>query len=260
MPETASGSVRLDHAHGQRSGGLQRPVWAQVKSALLRMIETENLTAHSRLPSEAALCRAFGVSRPVVRHAMAQLVYERAIYKIRGKGAFVAGAMEQREFFGTTAGFSGEIYDTHRAVQRRVLRQRIQASTAAVASMLDLVPAEDVIVVERVLSVDDVPQLFVTCHISARDVPGLETVALQNRSLYETLNEEYGIEFRRAERWLRASGADAPVARHLMVAQGQPLVEITSVEFASNACPVMFYTALYRTDTAPIHLSVRDRA
>lgn len=239
---------------------LQRPLWAKVKSALMRMIETEKMCAHSRLPSEAELCRKFGVSRPVVRQALAQLVYERAVYKIRGKGAFVAAAVDQREFFGSTAGFSGEIYDTQRGVQRRVLRQHIHVPDTPVARMLELGPDEQVVTVERVLCVEEVPQLFVTCHIAAAYVSGLQNAQLENRSLYETLNEVYGITFRRAERWLRACTAEASIARNLHITRGHPLVEITSVDFVAGGQPVMCYTALCLTDTAPIHLSVRGPA
>ena len=85
------------------------PLWSQVKNALTLLILKGDLSEHAQLPSEAELCLRFGVSRTVVREALAQMVNERLIYKLQGKGAFVAGRREEQDFVGTTVGFSGEL-------------------------------------------------------------------------------------------------------------------------------------------------------
>lgn len=54
--------------------GLERATLAeQVSSNLIKMIENDGLKPGDNLPSEAALAESFGVSRPVIREALAQL-------------------------------------------------------------------------------------------------------------------------------------------------------------------------------------------
>lgn len=57
-----------------KSMGLERATLSeQISRSLLEMIETDGLKPGDALPSEAALAESFGVSRPVVREALAQL-------------------------------------------------------------------------------------------------------------------------------------------------------------------------------------------
>ncbi|MBE3639236.1 FadR/GntR family transcriptional regulator [Mangrovicoccus algicola] len=63
---------------------------AQLIAHLRRELGTGALAAGDRLPTEAELCRAHGVSRAVVREAIAVLRSEGVVDVRRGVGAFVA--------------------------------------------------------------------------------------------------------------------------------------------------------------------------
>ncbi len=64
---------------------------ARVAEVVLAKIRDGELAAKSRLPSEEALGKHFGVSRTVIREAMATLRAEGAITTRHGIGAFVRG-------------------------------------------------------------------------------------------------------------------------------------------------------------------------
>lgn len=232
------------------------PLWSQLKSALVADIVGRNLPEHTRLPSEAELCAAFGVSRTVVREALNQLVNERLIYKLQGKGAFVAGRRDEQDFVGTRVGFSGELADKQKVIDRKVLRQAVEPADERVRMMLRLSEDEPLVAVDRVLSVDGVPRLLVRWRMPERLVPGLDRVPLHTRSLYETLSRRYGVVFDRAERWIEATAPLEPDARLLGVTTGTPLLGIESVAFAADGQPIEYYTALYRTDRARLHIQI----
>lgn len=235
-------------------GGI--PLWSQLKAALVQQIVGDNLPEHTRLPSESELCARFGVSRTAVREALNQLVTERLIYKLQGKGAFVAGRRDEQDFVGTRVGFSGELADKQKVIARKVLRQEVEPADERVRTMLRLSEDEAVVAVDRVLSVDGVPRLLVRWRMPERLVPGLERVPLHTRSLYETLSRRYGIVFDRAERWIEATAPVDSDARLLAVTTGTPLLGIESVAFAADGQPVEYYTALYRTDRARLHIQI----
>lgn len=239
-----------------RDGGSQLPLWSQVKSALQTLIVTEKLEENARLPSEAELCESFGVSRTVVREALNQLVSERVIYKRQGKGAFVAGKRDDQGFLGSNIGFSGELHHKNHSVSRFILRQELVTPTDKVRQMLRLGPDEQVVALDRVLSVDDVPRILVYTFIAHRLAPGFEQVPMQNRSLYDTLARRYGITMKRAERWLEAASATGEQARLLGIARSTPVIAIESITYMQTDEPIEYYTAVYRTDHARLHFMV----
>jgi GntR family transcriptional regulator len=234
------------------------PLWAQLKARVLEMISTRNLAAHDQLPSEAELCRAFGVSRTVVREALNQLVMERRVYKMQGKGSFVAEPTMHQDFIGTTISFTTDFVGTSQIVSRRVLLHDLRTATPEEARKLNL--AEDdlrLVTLDRILCVDEEPRTRVTALIRANAAPGFETFSMENRSLYETLRRRYGIILIRAERWIEALNADAENAGLLDVDPGSPLLGIESISYDQTGVAVELYTALHRTDRARLHFIVK---
>jgi DNA-binding GntR family transcriptional regulator len=66
------------------------PLYYQLQEILKQQIESGEWLPGSPLPGEQALARRFGVSRVVVRQALAILADDRQIERIRGVGTFVA--------------------------------------------------------------------------------------------------------------------------------------------------------------------------
>jgi GntR family transcriptional regulator len=65
------------------------PKHSQLREILLRLIEDE-LAPDALVPSERELGARYGVSRATVRESIGQLVNERRLYRVRGKGTYVA--------------------------------------------------------------------------------------------------------------------------------------------------------------------------
>jgi DNA-binding LacI/PurR family transcriptional regulator len=68
----------------------QPPLYEQIKSHLVSEMNSQRLQPHDKLPSENELSRQFSVSRITVKKALADLVKAGRIYRIQGKGTFVA--------------------------------------------------------------------------------------------------------------------------------------------------------------------------
>ena len=80
----------IDGGRAALFAGKQQTLGDVVYGQMLAMILDGQLPANARLPSELALARKFGVSRPVVRQALAKLRDERLIASRQGSGSFVA--------------------------------------------------------------------------------------------------------------------------------------------------------------------------
>ena len=232
------------------------PLWAQLKQLLADRIARGALKPHDRLPSEAELCRVHGVSRTVVREALNQLVVERRIYKMQGKGSFVAAPREQQDFVGSNVSFTSDVEGAGHVVTRRVLTLRLREADEEDRRKLDLGPGAPVVELDRVLCVDGAPRTLVKSVLRAALTPGLEKIDMENRSLYETLRRRYGIVMAGAERWLEAVNADARAAELLEVARGRALLGIVSIGADQTGAPVEHYRALHRTDASRLRLRV----
>lgn len=231
----------------------EAPLWAQVKAALTFLIVKEEMKAHTRLPSEAEMCEKFGVSRTVIREAMSQMVNERLIYRLQGKGAFVAGRREEQDFVGTTIGFSGELADKQKQVTRKILRQETGYPTQRIVKFLGVTSKTPMVYLDRLLSVDHIPRAIINMALVEDAVPGLESMQLANRSLYTTIAKQYGLRFVNADRWVEAILLVGENARLLNVEPGTPALGIESVGYNQFDKPVEYFYAIYLTDKSRLH-------
>src|ERR1700742_2067166 len=76
-------------------GPSQRLLGDKVYEDLLQLLGTPGFEARARLPGETALSQRLGVSRPVLRQALARLRDEGRVYARKGSGTFVTDALPQ---------------------------------------------------------------------------------------------------------------------------------------------------------------------
>ena len=73
------------------------PLYRQLMERLRTDIASGVYPAHSRIPSEQALCENYGVSRVTVRKALSELTREGLLQRQQGKGTFVSAPRLQRD-------------------------------------------------------------------------------------------------------------------------------------------------------------------
>jgi len=230
------------------------PPWTQFRDVVRGKILQGELAVGAKLPTEAEFGEQYGISRIVVREALADLVRNGLIYKIRGQGAFVSARERDEDFVSTVLGFSDEMARKGRTVRTQVLMQELRAPTAQEASSLVLTEADMVVALKRLRSVDGELQLLVETAVPADLAPGLHRARLENRSLYDVLRRQYGLRIVRAERWIDAVAPDAQTCELLGMASAEPLLRIESIAYGSNGRPLEYYRALHRCKSSRLHV------
>lgn len=233
------------------------PLWIQLRTVLRAEIDSAGYGPDQQLPSEAELRARFGVSRAVVREALGDLVAQRLVYKIKGKGAFVAPRRHDEDFVGSVMSFSGEMSQHGRVVTTQVLEQVVEVPGPRIAASLRLSPDDTVLRLRRLRAVDGRQRLLVTSTLPSRLVPGLERANLENMSLYDTIRRRYGLDIARAERWIEPVLATREESALMEVTSTTPLLRIESVSWIADGTPIEHYDGLYLTDGSRLHVMSR---
>jgi GntR family transcriptional regulator len=130
------------------------PRYYEIQQALRARIE--QLGPDEPLPSDAMLCAEFGVSRMTARNAVQGLVQEGLVYRVPGRGTFVARRPAHRQA-GKIWSFSDEMRRRAKTPSSRLLTQEIQQPTPQEAARLQLRAADTVVIVRRLRLADGVP-------------------------------------------------------------------------------------------------------
>ena len=167
------------------------PLYSVVASRAEARIASGEWQEGERLPPERQLCQEFDVSRSTLRQALGELEERGLISRHQGRGTFVTRPRLQLPIVGV---FS--IRDAMEAygleMTTRVLNVAVIEASRQLASDLACLPGDDLVYIERLRIGDGEPMVLDTAHLRAELFPGLETMDLEQRSLYEVLETEYG--------------------------------------------------------------------
>jgi GntR family transcriptional regulator len=233
------------------------PLWMQLATVLRTAIKDGLLRPDQALPSESELIDRFGVSRTVVREALAELVRRGLIYKIRAKGSFVAPVSPDLSFIGSTLGSSADLTASGRTSSTRVLEQEAGRADADEAAALNIPLGSDVVRLRRLRSVDGKPWLLVHTTLPRALFPGVLRANLENHSLYDHLRRHYGVSPAGADRWLQAVVPEPEEAELLQLGPGVPVLRIESVAWDATNTRFEYYRALHRSDESRFYVGIR---
>jgi GntR family transcriptional regulator len=228
-----------------------RPKHAQLRAVLIDLA-TQRLAPDAPIPSERELMARYGVSRATVREAIGQLVTEGRLYRVHGKGTFVAPerVASRLHLASFTADMRRRGLDPATLV-RSVAQTRPPVSAQAALGMVDGAPAWRL---ERLRLAGGVPMAFEVGWYPVALLPGLAAEELTG-SLYALLAARYGVVVDRGEQSLWSETADATTAGLLGVPPGAPLLVFRRTTAAARR-PVEHVTSWYRGDRYQVHMTL----
>lgn len=238
MAEKLPDSGLLDRTGAQ-------PLYAQIARHLSDDIRNGRLPVGSSLPSEAALCKRFGVARSVVRQALAGMQSEGLIRREQGRAAVVAPQNELRRMVQRSTGLYEQFANAGTLLRTRILRLEPAMPPPEVAAFFG---SEDTWVLERLRRADDLPIAFVRTWLPRARTAGLQASMLEDASLHRVLAEHYDIRPGRGRNRIRAVAADKALALRLETAKGSPLLMLEGQGMDLNGDPMEWFTTWHRPE------------
>lgn len=228
-----------------------KPLYAQLSDILREKIEKEGWQPNTAIPSENELSKEYGVSRMTARAVVSEFVREGILYRVPGKGTFVAepkittatltyqGIREQLEQMG---------YET----RTKLLAVKKMVPPKVVLRILDLEDGAEVYMIERLRFIKDEPLSLHTSYVPVATSNGLDTKALEEEQLCVILSNEYGLKRQRVVETLESSLANETEARMLTVKKGSPLLLLKDIISGRDGKPFEYTQISFRGDKIKI--------
>ncbi len=224
------------------------PYYLQLIDILKEKVQQAEWAPGDQIPGEQDLCEHYQVSRTVVRQALRELEYEGVITRQKGKGTFISLPKISEGLVQKLTGFYQDMVERGLKPGSKVLYQNVSPASEKVARFLNINPSDRVIDIQRLRYINDEPIQLVTTYVPFEICPGLASVDLTNRSLYEYLEKECGIFIAKGQRYIEAVLANEHEATLLGIDRGAPLLMLDSVSFSEDGRPIEYYHALHRGD------------
>ena len=230
------------------------PKYFQLREILLDLIEDDELPVDAPIPSERELCQRFGLSRMTVRQAVDHLVTEGRLYRVPGKGTFVARPKIEMPL--RLVSFTEDMLARGLRPGAIDLDRRTVPADARLARIFEVEPGTEIHVIERLRTADGIPMAVERSHIPDAVAPGLSDESLAGRSLYDLLASTYGVLLDRGEQTIEAGIADPIDAALLDLPAGAAAVLLLQRRSFVGDRPVEFAVSTYRADRYQLHLAL----
>lgn len=245
----------LEHISLDKSSPL--PLYHQLKESLKHSII--HLPADTALPSEPELALHFGISRPTVRQAISTLATEGYVYKIQGKGTFVAHRKLKRDFGDWHGSLNEEIQHRGLTPTTAVTELREIVCDELISKKFDIECNTPLFLLKRIRAVDGKAILLLHSYLIAKLVPGLMDKTITNRSLHELLQSEYNLTIKKTRRTLEAVAADTHQAKLLKVSVGTPLQYFRNTVILDTNEIIEYSEGWYRGDAVSFTFEYEKR-
>jgi GntR family transcriptional regulator len=222
--------------------------------ALREILESlvASLEPGAELPSERVLAEHFGLARMTVRTEIDRLVTEGLVYRLHGRGTFVAEPrVAQAMLFSS---FSEDMRARGMTPGSTVRSRELIEAGPFLARTLEIAPGAPVAEFERVRTADGAPMALERVYLPAERFPGIADADLEHGSLFELLAESYDTELTGADQRVVAVAIEAEEAPLLGVDAGVPGLRFHTLARDTRGVPAYYATSLFRGDRYEIEL------
>jgi GntR family transcriptional regulator len=184
----------------------QKPLHSQLTEVMRERIQTGFYPVESKLPSEREICEEFNVSRTTVRETIRQLIREDLVNVQAGRGAFVKKPNRNISVNVSLNGFSNDLIKSGKTPSSRLLSLEVVTQPKEeFAQAMKLEPGDELIKIERLRLVNNVPLAIHLVLVNHRFCPKILEYNLAQISLFRILRDVFHLKIDRATQEVFAS-------------------------------------------------------
>ncbi len=226
------------------------PVYFQLQKKIKKQIEDGRWAPGESIPTERELSKTHGLSPGTIKKALLNLVNEGYLYRIQGKGTFVAGTTLRRgslRYYRLQKDFRGE----EARLKIKLIGMKQIKGIPEFNKNLQISVNQDLYELKRLFLLKGVPVLYSISYLPWKLFPNLENLKsdfCKDITLYQLLEKEYGITTISNKKLISISAADTKIADLLKVNVGKHLLFIEMMSFTYKNKPYEYRETFCLTD------------
>ncbi|MGE5482697.1 MAG: GntR family transcriptional regulator [Bacteroidota bacterium] len=227
------------------------PLYMQAKELIMERIRAGVYRVGERLPSEAELARELGISPSTLRQTINALAAEGVVVRRPSQGTFVVGLWAEPGAVPLRS-FTEAMRERGVSVETRVVEAAVRPAGAQVAWQLDMGAGQQVVYLKRLRLAREQPlaieETFIPIDLAPELAEPGRALVLTEHSLYQLLEQRYGLTPISAEETIWAEGARPEWAEMLGLAAEEPVLIAERVTEVSGHQRGFFSRLIMRGD------------
>jgi len=187
-----------------------------------------------------------------VRNEIERLTAEGSVYRLHGRGTFVAEPRIAQA--GALTSFSEDMLARGLEPGSTVTSSEVIDADGFLAATLEVKPGDSCFRLERVRTADGRAMALEQAYVPLERFGGIEQVDFADASLFEVLAGRFGVQLGDAEQRVVAVAVEADEAPLLDVPEGAPALRFHTVTRDRDGIPVFYAISLYPGDRYEIAL------
>lgn len=217
------------------------PVYFRLQTILLQEIENGRWRPDTKIPTEKELSNDHHVSIGTVKKAISNLVNEGYLYRIQGKGTFVAGkTLRNEELICPYFHFKKHFMDQESEITVQFLDLKIIEGFEPASQFLNLKSNQRLFELRRLYLLDKKPMAYNVCYLPQKKFSGLDKIqasVFEEMPLCNILEKNYGKPELFKQELFGATRANAKIAALLNIEKSTPLLFIEMLAFTYKNAP-----------------------
>ncbi|MFZ5453593.1 MAG: phosphonate metabolism transcriptional regulator PhnF [Thermodesulfobacteriota bacterium] len=227
--------------------------YQQLSGLLTKQIAAGIFPSGSQLPTEMEISRQYKLNRHTVRRALEVMEQEGLVYRLRGKGTFVAAKKIPYRVSQKTQ-FTSSILEAGFTPQACLINSYELSADRELAERLEIAPKDKVTVLKILRYADNLPFCFTLSYLPAHKYPGLSAVLPESFSLYQVIKEHFGVEARRVSSTFEVGLPERADSEMLRISPNTPLLIVKSCAKDQHGAVAEFCSSKFRGDYCTITL------
>lgn len=224
------------------------PLHIQLSSIIRKMIEDGELKEGDAIIPERELCSRQNVSRMTVNKAIMGLVSEGILYRVQGKGTFVAKEKKKYEF-SNVKGFTDVMKEKGINIRTDILSFEMEVPSDLIKNKLNIKDEKtNVYKVVRLRYTDGEPFGIETVYLSEQMCKGFTKGMLDNNSLYKMLSENYNYKITKARQTMEPVILSEEESNILDTEEGALALKLQRNSYNTEGKPIEYTISIFRSD------------
>lgn len=232
-----------------------KPLHIQIEESILQKLESKEWAPGKLIPSENELSHIYGVSRTTVRNVITKLVQEGLLFRIPGKGTYVAEPKTVAHSL-SYAGIREQLEQMGYEVTTQLISLDLETADQKILQYFPGLDAPYFYVVRRLRILKGEPLSIHISYLPQSYCPGIDRYDLSSEQLCTVLSQAYGLNRAKAVETLESVAAKPAEASLLNIFPGQPLLLLQDQILDADGRTFEYSKVIFRGEKIKITMEI----